>query len=143
MINKILRSILIIIILYLLAVFQAPDFSDKVSSLLWVPNLATNLRNAKEKFDEIITRVPTKEEAIDSYNRVYSWAIKAKDDFEDWVNTTKETIDTFRKTMSWAEEKYEDTKEFIENTSDKINEVKEVIDKVSEIWEENSTWTSE
>lgn len=147
MIDKIIWSILIILVLFLLAVFKMPDFSDSVSSLLGVPELSGNIRNAKEKFDKIVTTVPSKEEVKDSYNRVYSWAVRARGNIEEWIDVTKERIDSFRKTMSWAEEKYDKTKKFVEDTSEKISELKDVVDKMAEnwdsVWWNTSTWSVE
>lgn len=148
MLKKLKWLWILIIVLFLLIVFKAPGLSDSISWGLWFPNLNTNIRNFKKTLDEIVTRVPSKDEVTNWYSKAYSWAVEFKDNFEKWVKVTKEKIDTVRKTLSWAEDTYtkaketfDETKELIENTSEKLNDIKETVDKVSEVAESLQGWT--
>ena len=149
MIQKLFWSIILLFILFILAVFKAPDLAKSVAELAGFPNLPTNITEFKSNFDNIVTDIPTKEELESQYNSTVSWALQLKENIVNWVETTKDKVDSLRETMSWAEQKieeikewYEDAKQFIDETGKKIDEAKQiiedtqaVIENVQNVWE--------
>lgn len=129
-----------VIILFVLTVFKAPDLAKSISELAGFPNLPANIISIKTTFDWVITDIPTKEELENQYNEALSWAIELKGKIVDWVQSTKNTVDDLRETMSWAEQKiediketYNDAKEFVDEAGKKIEETKKIIEDTSRV----------
>lgn len=157
MLRKLFWTIILILTLYLLLMFKAPSISSAIDKLIWFPWLTEAVTRFKWTLDETYTNLPSKEEVKDTYNKVYSWAVEFKENFEEGVEITKDKIDSARVFLSWAEdtyndakETYEDAVEFIDDTSDKLEETRESIEDFVELTEELSdvlliedteTWT--
>lgn len=152
MLRKLFWSVILFVILFILSVFKAPDLAQSIADLAGFPNLPTKIVQAKEKYDQVVTNMPTKEEIENQYNLTISWAIEIKENITNWVQTTKDKVDSLRETMSGAEEKlnelketYNDAKDFLDETSQKIDQAKQliedtqaVIDNVQNSWETNT-----
>jgi len=138
MMKKILLSIFILFIWYILLIFIAPNIAWSIEKFLWINWFNTNIIETKEKLDKKSINIP-------STDKLLSWAIDIKNTIINWANTTKEKIDTVRETLSWVQNTYNDvkdwynnTKTFINSNSWKINKIKTVINNVTEL---NNTWT--
>jgi methyl-accepting chemotaxis protein len=129
-----------IIILFVLTIFKAPDLAKSISELAGFPNLPANIISIKSTFDWVVTDIPTKEELEKQYTEALSWAVELKGKIVDWVQSTKDTVDDLRETMSWAEQKiedikdtYNDAKDFVDNASKKIEETKKIIEDTTKV----------
>lgn len=133
--KKILLTILIIFVLYILAIFVSPTFAEKIWWL--IPPLKIfneNVLKIKNIFDKTVTDLPTKEELNDVYNKTLSWATIVWKKIENWTNKAKEKIDDVRNTLSWAEAKYNEVNQFIDEKEKQIDETKELINKITSTW---------
>ncbi|MCP4523110.1 MAG: hypothetical protein GY828_02725 [Candidatus Gracilibacteria bacterium] len=142
MLQKLLLSILILLVLFILSIFNAPELAGALSNMFGYPNLPKQVIEFKESFDTVVTDIPTKDEVLDTYNTTLSGAIELKGKVIDGIHTTKETVDTIRETLSGAEEKIENAKEtynktveFIDETGKKIEETKKIIEDTSKVIE--------
>lgn len=149
MLRKLFWSAIVLIVLFILAVFKAPELAKSIADLAWYPNVPEKITEFKATFDNVVTDIPTKEELESQYNSTVSWALELKENIVNGVQTTKDKVDSLRETMSWAEQKvnelketYNDAKEFIDETSEKIDQAKQiiedtqaVIDNVQSVWE--------
>jgi peptidoglycan hydrolase CwlO-like protein len=125
--KKILLMLVVFIVLFLILIFKAPVVADKIWNLFWFYWVSENIVNIKNKFDNAITRIPSKEEVIQTYDMAYSWTVNA-------IDKTKDTIDNVRENANKIEEKYNNAKEFIDDTWKKIDEVKSTINDLEQIW---------
>ena len=96
--QKLFWLIVIIIVSYILLVFNAPDTIAPINKLLNIERVKKKAINFKKTFYKVITKIPTKEEL----KWAYSWIV-------DKVDKTKETIDTIREKANDLENKYNDT----------------------------------
>lgn len=135
MIQKLFWSVILLFILFILAVFKAPDIAKSLADMAWYPNLPEKIIEIKWTYDNVVTDIPSKEELELQYNSTVSWALQLKENIVNWVETTKNKVDSLRETMSWAEQKiedikewYEDAKQFIDETGKKIDEAKQIIE---------------
>ncbi len=138
--KKLSLVILIIVTLFILAVFKLPTLSNTIEWWVWLDGISDTIRWVKTTVDQVSTDIPTKDELKDTYYRAYSWAIDAKDNVEEGITDTKNLIDSFRKTLSWAEAMYndakwvyEDTKEVIDDVQDKIETAKDILEDGQEL----------
>lgn len=129
MVKKLMWMFIIVIVSYILLVFNAPSVADWLERALKIEWLNEKIINFKKTFDEIVTKVPTKEELDWVYNQA-----------KDWIDTTKEKIDIIRWKAGEYKDKYDETIEYIEETTDKISWIKEDIE-----WFANliNTWSTE
>ncbi|MCP4523658.1 MAG: hypothetical protein GY828_05595 [Candidatus Gracilibacteria bacterium] len=153
--KKILLGILILIVLFFVSIFKAPELAGAISNLLGYPDFPKHVIEFKSGFDHVVTDVPTKDEVINTYNTTLSGAIELKGKVVQGIHTSKETVDSIRETLSGAEEKIESAKEtynktvdFIDETGKKIEETKKIIEDTSKVIEEvqslgNKTATGE
>jgi hypothetical protein len=129
-----------VIILFVLTVFKAPDLAKSISWLAGFPNLPASIISIKSTFDWAVTDIPTQEELEKQYNEALSWAIIIKGKIVGWVEITKNKVDDLRETMSWAEGKiddlkdtYNDAKDFIDQAWKKIEETKKIIEDTNKV----------
>ena len=142
MLKKIFWSAILLFILFILAVFNAPDIASSIANTLGFPNLPKNITSIKWTYDTVVTDIPSKEELEKQYNSTLSWALELKDNLVKWVETTKNKVDSLRETMSWAEQKiddikesYEEAKVFLYETWKKIDEAKKIIEDTQSVIE--------
>lgn len=135
MLKKIFWTAILLFILFVLAVFKAPEVAKSVANIIGYPNLPESITKLKWTYDQVVTDIPSKEELEKQYNSTISWAIELKENIVNWVQTTKNKVDSLRETMSWAEQKiedlkgsYNDAKEFIDEAGKKIDETKKIIE---------------
>jgi peptidoglycan hydrolase CwlO-like protein len=128
--SKIFSLLLIIITLYLLAVFKAPDFAWIIEKTLWIEWTNLTITYLADRINKISAWLP------DDYE-------KAKTNVIITAEYTKEKVDSVRETLDWAGEsiediqkKYNEAKEMIEGIEEKINDTKEKLDEFSELWKE-------
>jgi len=141
MIKKLLLSIVILFVGYVLLIFSAPNIAWAIEQLLWLDGLNQKIIDFRDSFNDKSTSIPSKDELL-------SWALDLKDNIIEWVDTTKEKIDSFRETMSWVEDTYNDlrdwyneVKDFIDTNSWKIDDAKEILNTVSDITQTlTNTW---
>lgn len=133
--KKLWLILLILIIWYVLLIFQAPEITDKLGN----KEINDRIRWSKATVDEISTNTPTKEEVI-----------QFKDDVVNGIETTKEKIDTVRATLNNAEQKIKDTKEQIDNAVETVNNLKEdvgsaleTVEKITDVLGETEEDTTE
>ena len=126
MIKKIFLSLLIIFILYILIIFNIPSLWLKIENILWINWFNNFILKSKKTYDETVTNIPTKEEVIETYDTVYSWAVELKNNLKEWLDNTKKQVDNIRETLQETKDNYYELKE-------NINEAKDFI--------ENASWT--
>lgn len=112
-VKKLLSILIIIITLYILLVFTNKILIEKIEDFIWLKWFSNNFIFLKEKYDEIFTKLPTKEEVYNEWEQI-------KKEIDD----KKEIIDNIRVGAKDLETKYNQTKDFIEDTNDKIIETK-------------------
>jgi len=132
--KKIISLIIIVVVLYIVAIFKAPTLANELEKLMWLDGFNQKIIDLKERLDNFWTKVPTKDELKD----YYSWAV-------DSIEKTKENIDNLRKKADDIQDTYESTKETINQAQEKLEDIKETVDKISEVWESitntiTSTW---
>lgn len=149
MLKKIFWWMIVLIILFVLTVFKAPDLANSIAELAGFPNLPTNIISIKSTFDWAVTDIPSQSELEEHYNEALSWAIIIKWQIIDGVQTTKDTVDDLRETLSWAEQKiediketYDDAKEFVDEASAKIEATKKIIEDTTKVINEVQNITS-
>lgn len=123
MLKKILLLVPCLIILYLVTVFMSPKISSTLEWSLWVPGTTEKIQQWKEKFDDIVTNVPSREE-------FKSWALDISNTLKGWLDTTKEKIDNVRSTLSWAQDGINETFDKIDTAVETVKDAKESIEKI-------------
>lgn len=131
--KKLISLVILILALYGVSVFLAPDIASKIDELVGMSGLSETIRWSKENIDTTITNIP-------SASEFKSWALDIKDKVINGVETTKDTIDTIR---SWAQQvedaysgaldTYNSLKWTLENAQDKIEQIQWVVESVSEL----------
>jgi len=141
MIKKLILSLIILFIWYVLLIFTLPSIASWIENLLGINWFNNKIIELKEFFNDKSTSIPKTDEIL-------SWAIDFKNNVINSVDTTKEKIDSIRKTMSWVENTYNDIKNwyddvvnFIDTNSWKIDSIKTTIQQISDIKENlTNTW---
>jgi len=128
MINKILLSLIILLILFILTVFNAPSIAIKIEEIIWINWLSDRIKWFKDVADWVSTNVPTKTEFENAYDSAYSWAVDIRDNIINWANVTRWKIDDIRETVIWAEKKFNEVKDSYNQIKDSFDEAKEFID---------------
>lgn len=159
--KKIFSIFLILIVSYILIIFKLPNLATYIWESLWIEGFNEFVIVVWEKYNQVVTDLPTQEEVLETYNSTVSWAIEIKDTIVDWLETTKSYVDNIRLTLSWADEtiddisttiselkeNYDDTVEIIWDTMEDINNLKEnveiIADWLSSTWELTETWEVE
>lgn len=144
MLNKLLLTLLIFFVWYILLVFNSQNIANSIEKILWLDWFNKKIIDIKNYFDTKVTNIPSTEKVI-------SWALDLKNTIVEWATTTKEKIDSVRLTMSGVENTYNDIKDwynsvksFIDSNSWKIDEIKtslntikEVTNTITNTWETN------
>lgn len=130
--NKILAVCLIIIVVYILIIFNSPKTADSLWKTLWLEKFNKFVLDFKKKLDKNPVEIPTTEDLTNTYENFKSWATDIWNKIVDWVNKTKETIDTIRKTANDTQEDFNKMKKNYEKIKWTIEETTENIDKVSD-----------
>ncbi len=138
--KKLLWLIVIIVTIYILLIFKAPNITTKIEKSLWFSWLTEFVTGTKWNLDKTYTNIPSKSEA-------YSWIIDIKNNIINWLDTTKEKIDSVRWAVVWAEKKINEVKQtydkaasFINNANNKLKEAQKTINDISGAI--NNTWTT-
>jgi len=140
--KKILWLFVLIITIYILLIFKAPNITKKVEKTLWFSWFTEAVTGTKWNLDKTYTNLPTKDEA-------FSWIIDIKNKIINWVNTTKSKIDDVRSAAAWAEKQINQVKKTYNNainvvkkTNQQIQNTKKTIDNISKsINQATNTWT--
>jgi len=109
--KKILLSIVIFIVLYIIIVFKAPIIANQIEKIIWLHWLNEKIRNIKNKLDYFWTKVPTKNDL----QKYYSWTLNS-------IDKTKENIDKLRKKADELKNTYDKTKNTINQAWEKLNQ---------------------
>jgi hypothetical protein len=72
MLRKLFWSAILLFILFVLAVFKAPELAKSVADLAGYPNLPSKIKELKQTYDSVVTDIPTKEELESQYNSTVS-----------------------------------------------------------------------
>ena len=126
--KKIFWLIILIITWYIISIFLAPTFADKIADLLWIQTFNEQIRWNSWKINKIATDIPTAWELQDSYNNTIK-------NVKDWIDKTKSTIDDVRATLSWAENTYNKAKDIYNETSETVNKLKDTLNDVDKMRE--------
>lgn len=137
MVKKILLSILIFFVVYILLIFKAPIIAWSIEQLLWIKWFNDYVIWLKSKLDKTVINIPSQSE-VNIYDSIQSWAL----DIKTWIDYTKDKIDWFRKTMSGVDSTikeindwYDKTQDFINTNSWVIEDARNTIDSYSWITE--------
>jgi len=130
--KKILWLIVLIVTIYILLIFKAPNITTKIEKVLWFSWFTQAVTGTKWKLDKTYTNLPSKSEA-------YSWIIDIKNNVINWLDTTKAKIDDIRSAAAWAEKKINEVKKTYDNavnvvkkTNQQIQNTKKAIDNISQ-----------
>lgn len=144
MIKKLWFSILIIIVLYILAIFNAPVLADNIEKFIWTDWFNQKMRDFKASLDWI----PVQDNLSDIYNKTLSWAEWISNEAVWKVNDVKNSIDDVRWTLSWAVNTYKEVKNTIDETKTQvengINSLKNTADTINWVWfsiQNTISWT--
>lgn len=144
MIIKIALSFLILIILYVLTIFNAPVLADEIEKLIRIDWFNQKIRNFKIKLDW----VSVKDNLSNIYNKTLSWAEWITSEAIWKINDVKNSIDDVRWTLSWAVSTYKEVKSTIDETKAQveswINSIKTTADTLKWVWfsiENTISWT--
>lgn len=140
MIKKLVLSILIIVILYIIAIFNAPVLADDIEKMIWTDWFNQKIRDFKASLD------------WDSLNNILnstlSWAEWIGNETIWKVNDVKNSIDDVRWTLSWAVNTYKEVKSSIDETKTQvenwINSLKDTADTINGVWfsiQNTISWT--
>lgn len=133
MLKKLILILVIIITSFFIIIYLNPDLAKKIENTIWLYWFSEKLMWYKSTYDEVVTKIPTKEKIEDAKNIVI-----------EKIDGTKEIIDNIRVWEKDIKQKYENTKEFIDKTEQKIDEIKSTIDDIENMssWVLNniSTW---
>jgi len=121
--KKIFWLIILVVTGYIISIFLAPAFADKIANLLWIQSFNEQIRWSSWKINEIATDIPTAWELQESYNNTIQTV-------KDWIDKTKNTIDEVRSTLSWAEDTYNKAKDIYDDTLETVDKIKETLDDV-------------
>lgn len=134
MIKKLFWYIVLFSTLFGLIIFKipsAPLFIEENLKIEWFNNSVINFKNT---YNNLFTKIPSKEKAIETYNHSVSWAIYFKDKFVEWLDITKWKIDNIRNTLSWVKDSYDSTIDIINTASGKINDTIKVVNKIKNVF---------
>lgn len=130
---KILWFFVILIVLYLMLVFQFTEIATKIDGILWIWWTSDKILYLRDVFYDIFTYFPTKEEVTDVYKITMSWAEVVKDTIIIGLDKTKDQVDNLRNTLSGAEDSYNATKQLINSSSWKIQEVIDIVGNIKNL----------
>lgn len=134
--KKILLSLLIIFIVYIILIFKLPVFALKIWEFLWIKKFNEFVEKFWSWFNNVVTDIPTSWEVLDVYNKTLSWANIVKWKLLDQAEKTKSVVDEVRINFSWSEEKIKDIKTTISTISNTIDETKDSInDTIDNVWQ--------
>jgi len=120
MIKKILLSILIFFVVYILLIFNAPIIAWTIEQLFWIKWFNEFILSSKAKFDNTIINITSQNE-VNLYDKIQSWALDIKWNINNWADYTKDKIDDFRKTMSGVDSTIKEINDWYDKTQDYIN----------------------
>ena len=139
--KKLFLLLVILWVWYMISIFLAPSFADKIGDILWIKSFNEKIRNNWGDFNRIFTDIPTTNELEEWYNNVINKAKEFGNDVSSWIDKTKDTIDSIRTTLSWAEDKinkvkktYTKLEETYDNTVKKAEEFKKTYNDIEKIW---------
>ncbi|MDD3145366.1 MAG: hypothetical protein PHV23_04615 [Candidatus Gracilibacteria bacterium] len=131
MIKKLGLSILIIIVLYILAIFNAPVLADNIEKFIGTDGFNQKIRDFKASLDGI----PVQDNLSDIYNKTLSGAEGIGNEAVGKVNDVKNSIDDVRGTLSGAVNTYKEVKNTIDETKTQvengINSLKNTADTIN------------
>ena len=93
--KKIIWFIVIILIVYIVLIFVKPAIANNIAEKIGISAFNEQIRTIKDWIDIFSTKIPTKEEIIETY----SWA-------KDSILDLKDNIDDIRETADGLWEKY-------------------------------------
>lgn len=130
---------------YIISVFLAPTFSDKIWDLFWIKIINEEIRTKIWDLNKISTNIPNSKELQEWYGDAIKKAWDFKDTVIYWIDKTKNTIDDVRSTLSWAEDTYNKAKDTIKDTMETVDKLKKTFSDVEKMWtaikESVNTWT--
>lgn len=133
-IKKILLSLLILFVLYILALFVFPDQTRWFGDSIWLKKFNDFIINFKSKVDDASINTDVEK----TIKNIQSWATDLLDTAWDYAKDIKSKIDSVRSTASWVENTYnevkwqiEETRKNIEDVSNKFNQMKQTVDSVN------------
>ncbi len=130
--KKIFWLIILVVTWYIVSIFLAPSYADKIAELLWIKSFNEQIRWNSWKINKIATDIPS----IDEMQKTYTNTIQT---VKDWIDKTKNTIDDVRATLSWAENTINKAKDIYNETSETVNKIKDTLNDVDKM-SEKITW---
>jgi len=137
--KKILWILVIIITIYILLIFKAPNITTKIEKSIWFSGFTDFVTGTKWNLDKTYTNIPTTGEA-------YSWIIDIKNNIINWLNTTKSKIDDVRviansanKNINDIKKTYDNAAKFINKANQKLKDTQKTINNITKAV--NNTWT--
>lgn len=131
--KKILLALIIIIVAFLLLIFQAPAVTSSIEKIIGMDWLTDSIRGFKSTVDTVSTNIPTKEDLVNTYNQLSSGAIEWTQQVVETVNETKAKIDEVRETLSGAQETIDKTIQVANDLQKTVQEGKEIVNDLQKI----------
>lgn len=124
--KKIVSVLLILIAGFILLVFQAPDMASKIEKVVGMDGLTSTITSFRGTVNDVSTNIPTKDDLVDTYNKLSSGAVDAAVD-------AKLKVDGVRETLSGAEETLDKTLKLVDDTQKAIEDGKEILKDIEEM----------
>jgi len=139
MFGKILASIVLIIVLYILGVFLAPNFMDSIAERLGMMSVNTIIRNLKSGADSTSDTLLQIKDASGAIGTARSIATQANDTLQ----KTTETINTIRQVGEQKVQQVQKTAESVQKAGQAISEVQDNISELTTLSWMTSTGVSQ
>lgn len=124
---------------YILMVFLAPDFINKLEKVVWVEWMSEYFITLKDKVNQSLVVLPSPTDLQERYESSLSWMTDIKNNIIDGIGATKWAVDTVRITLSWAEDTYNrvedafhNAKDTLEGVSDSFSDLRWKIDTIEQ-----------
>ncbi len=131
--KKLFWIILIIITIFGISLFLAPNITNSIEKALWFSWFWDKIRNIWWGFGKTMSDIPNADELKKWYQDALSWATDLKHKVVNGIQTTKDTIDTVRATAWDAEDTYNKAKDVIKDTTDTIDKIKWTLNDVEKM----------
>jgi uncharacterized coiled-coil DUF342 family protein len=133
--KKIFWLIVLLWTWYIISIFLAPTFADKIWDLLGIKSFNEQIRNKWWDLNKISTNIPNSKELQKSYDNAIKKAWEFKNTVVDWIDKTKNTIDEVRATLSWAEDTIDKAVNLYDETTETVDKLKETFNDVDKMRE--------
>lgn len=135
MFGKVLSSVIIIVVVYILGIFLAPVLTDSIGEKLGIASVHTTIRNFKGGVDATSDTLLQIRDASGAISGVRDVVNKANET----INQTSETISSIRQTGEQKMQQFQKTADSIKKANDAITEVQNNVSELTSLTGATST----